>query len=376
MDREENKYLYWMFAAPGIGSKSGMDLIARLGSPREVYHRRERTVEFIRTGSRKEYAQYIREKTPEEVYEVLLRSGAQFTALPLSDYPEKLRHIPDPPFGLTWLGSLPDPDIPAVAVIGARQCSDYGRRMAEQFGRDLAVGGAQVISGMAVGIDGLAQRAAISAGGRSYAILGSGVDICYPKENRDLYEHLPGRGGIISEQPVGMKPLPKHFPMRNRLISGFCDALLVIEARRRSGTLITVEMALDQGRDIFAIPGRITDALSDGCHQLIREGASIATCSGDVLGTLFPEKIRKKKAGERSSGAEDDALSEEPAEAASDAEQNILAILADHAVSVAVLADELSQRGTCPGIPELMEMLLRLCASGILCQEGGYFRLR
>jgi DNA processing protein len=157
---------------------------------------------------------------------------------------------------------------------------------------------------MARGIDGIAQKAALDAGGKSYAVLGCGVDICYPEENRDLYERLQQQGGILSEYPPGMQPIAKLFPPRNRIISGLSDLVLVIEARKRSGTLITVDMALEQGREVYALPGRVSDALSDGCNRLIRQGAGPATCPEDILEFFFGtgseeerESIKKQDMG-------------------------------------------------------------------------------
>ena len=135
--------------------------------------------------------------------------------------------------------------------------------------------GIQVISGMARGIDGISQQAALSAGGTSYGVLGCGVDICYPAQNRRLYEELLEKGGLLSTYTPGTKPLPQYFPPRNRIVSGLSDALIVIEARQKSGTLITVDMALEQGRDVYVVPGRITDRLSDGCNHLLTQGAGV-----------------------------------------------------------------------------------------------------
>ncbi len=182
---------------------------------------------------------------------------------------------------------FPGLESPAAAVIGARLASGYGREQARRFSYRMASRGITIISGMARGIDGIAQTAALDAGGRSYAVLGCGVDICYPEENRSLYDRLLQQGGILSEYPPGTPPEARLFPLRNRIISGLADAVLVIEARKKSGTLITVDMALEQGRDVFALPGRVSDSLSDGCNRLIRQGAAPATCPEDLLEYFF-----------------------------------------------------------------------------------------
>lgn len=155
--------------------------------------------------------------------------------------------------------------------------------MADHFGSMLAMAGVQVISGMARGIDGLSQKAALYAGGYSLGVLGCGVDICYPAENRELFEQLCKKGGVCSEYPPGTAPRNSLFPPRNRIISGISDAVLVIEAKNRSGTLITVDMALEQGKEVYALPGRITDALSEGCNRLLQQGANVVVSAEDMI---------------------------------------------------------------------------------------------
>ena len=199
------------------------------------------------------------------------------------DYPQRLRNIADPPYALWYRGELPGNDRLYVGVIGARSCSDYGRRSAEYFGRELAKAGVDVISGMAAGIDGLSQAACLEAGGKSYGVLGSGPDVVYPRSNGKLYQDLINNGGVISEFIPGTSALASNFPRRNRIISALSDVLLVIEARERSGTFITVNYALEQGGDVYALPGRIDDPLSAGCNRLIRDGAGVACSVEDVL---------------------------------------------------------------------------------------------
>jgi DNA processing protein len=198
-------------------------------------------------------------------------------------FPERLFHIPDSPRGLYVKGQLPREHIPSVAIVGARNCSVYGKNTALWFGEVLARNGVQVISGMARGIDGYAHRGALKAeAGKTFAVLGSGADVCYPAGNRDVYDRLPQRGGVLSESPPGTPPLAHLFPLRNRLISGLADAVLIIEAKEKSGSLITADCALEQGKDVYAVPGRIDDPLSAGCNNLICQGAGIA---------ISPEKL-------------------------------------------------------------------------------------
>ncbi len=215
------------------------------------------------------------------------------------DFPAKLRFIPGCPAGIYVKGRLPDPGVKTVAIVGSRACTQYGSSMAEYFASHLAAAGVQIVSGLARGIDGIAQRAALDAGGVSYGVLGFGVDVVYPEENREIFDMIVDKGGLISEHPEGTPPVKSFFASRNRIISGLCDLLLVVEARLQSGTSITVTNALEQGRDVFAIPGRLTDPLSAGCNKLIAEGAGIARSPDDVLRALGmcdekPVTTRKK----------------------------------------------------------------------------------
>ena len=262
------------FSLEAAGDEQDPGLAARL-----LYTAPEKELRFLwgeagakTPGSREEWQALLnaRRQEPERIEEELARAGIGFVSVLEEGFPEKLREIPDPPFGIYY-----------------------------NFGRRIGARGISVISGMARGIDGIAQKAALDAGGRSYAVLGCGVDICYPEENRELYERLQQQGGVLSEYPPGMQPIAKLFPPRNRIISGLSDLVLVIEARKRSGTLITVDMALEQGREVYALPGRVSDALSDGCNRLIRQGAGPATCPQDILEYFFGTGSEEDRTGER-----------------------------------------------------------------------------
>ena len=203
-----------------------------------------------------------------------------------AEYPQRLKNISGRPRNLYVLGRLPEENRLSVAIIGARDCSEYGKYVARELGTVLGGSGIAVISGMARGIDGISQEAALNAGGSSFGVLGCGVDVCYPKENRQLYERLKLSGGILSEYPPGSPALACHFPPRNRIVSGLADVIVVIEARVKSGTLITVDMALEQGREVYVVPGRVTDRLSDGCNRLIKQGAGILLSQEELLREL------------------------------------------------------------------------------------------
>ncbi|HCS67108.1 MAG TPA: DNA-protecting protein DprA [Oribacterium sp.] len=201
-----------------------------------------------------------------------------------AEYPERLRNIPNPPRTLYVRGTLPPDSMPTVAIIGARSASDYGLQVARSFGRALAMQGVGIVSGMAAGIDSAGQWGAVDAEAKTYAVFGCGLNVCYPARNYLLYDKiLQYGGGAISELPLDAPPLGSQFASRNRIIAGLADAILVLEARERSGTFITVGDALDQGKQIFALPGRVTDGLSKGCNQLIRQGAELLASPEDVL---------------------------------------------------------------------------------------------
>ena len=204
----------------------------------------------------------------------------------MDSYPEQLRNIVDAPYSLYVKGKLPDFSKKRVAIVGARMCSDYGKTMAERIAEKLACCGAEVISGMARGIDAYGHIGALKAGGDTFAVLGCGVNVCYPRTNQKLYESILAQGGIISEYPPDTEPIAQLFPARNRIISAFSDVVVVVEAKERSGSLITADFALEQGKDIYAVPGRSTDALSQGCNNLIRQGAGILNSVEDFAKDL------------------------------------------------------------------------------------------
>ena len=220
MEWEEQKaYAYWLARGPGLGNGTKKRLEEYAGSARLVYEMRRRDLKEILTEAKIERLMKAKEKEGIwERYEELKRRGIGFYSICQPGYPEKLKNIRDAPYAVYAEGRLPEDTRPAVAVIGARQCSEYGRFMAERCGRELALEGVNVISGMARGIDGISQWAALKAGGTSYGVLGCGTNICYPPENHQLYEALKSRGGILSELPPDTAPRPEFFPMRNRLI--------------------------------------------------------------------------------------------------------------------------------------------------------------
>lgn len=278
---EQQPFACWLHGAAGNGGKWKEKLLVTLGTPQEVYRAEKETLEKLVGAERAARLCAAKGKDVRKAYEDIQNCGIAFYPFYHPEYPKRLLDIPDRPFGVYVKGKIRD-DGPRVAVVGARDCSPYGSYVAETFARGLAEMGLLVVSGMARGIDGIAQKAALDANGSTCAVLGCGVDICYPASNEALYREICSNGAVLSEYPPGTKPQPSLFPPRNRIISGLADAVLVVEARRKSGTSITVDMALEQGKEVFVIPGRITDRLSDGCNNLLLQGATIALSPAQV----------------------------------------------------------------------------------------------
>ena len=235
-------------------------------------------------GARAAYARHG--EVPDWAPEALAMTGIRVATLFDDAYPESLRHIPDPPLALYYQGNLAVAQGPGIALVGARRGTRLGLRIAEAMGRELAAQGARVLSGLALGIDGAAHEGALASGvdGCAWAVLGSGLNNIYPREHQALARRILDSGGaVISEYPPDARPYRGHFPERNRLISGLAEAVVVVEASRRSGSLITARMAAEQGRDVFAVPGAVGNAVSAGCHWLIRQGAGLVESAEDVL---------------------------------------------------------------------------------------------
>jgi DNA processing protein len=283
------KYQYWLSNIPGVGCKTIHRLLGQAGSAEEIYFLKKEQLEKLAGLSDRQVLAITERKMDwdlEEKYAKLGENGTTFLSYEMDSYPEQLRNIVDAPYSLYVKGKLPDFSKKRVAIVGARMCSDYGKTMAERIAEKLACCGAEVISGMARGIDAYGHIGALKAGGDTFAVLGCGVNVCYPRTNQKLYESILAQGGIISEYPPDTEPIAQLFPARNRIISALSDVVVVVEAKERSGSLITADFALEQGKDIYAVPGRSTDALSQGCNNLIRQGAGILNSVEDFAKDL------------------------------------------------------------------------------------------
>ena len=207
------------------------------------------------------------------------------------EYPQSLREIYDPPTLLYVRGHAEVLNQPCVSIVGTRKPTLYGTQMAERLGRELAARGVTVVSGMARGIDAIAHQGAMAVNGRAIGVLGTGVNVCYPKENKKLYEKVLERGAIISEFPLGTHPAPENFPIRNRIVAGMPHGVVVVEGAQYSGSLITARLAMEFGREVFGVPGNVTQPVSFAPNQLIRQGAKLVTNGEDVIEDL-PTPIR------------------------------------------------------------------------------------
>ena len=296
------KYWLWLSNLRGLGNQTRLSLLRRFVSPEEIYYADEGEL-LLTEGIRREETAALADKrldTAEKILADCTRLGIRILTIQDAEYPGRLKNIYDPPVLLYVKGRVPAFDEEAaVAVVGTRDASPYGVACARKLGHGLAAGGAMVVSGLAKGVDAEASRAALRAGGFVVGVLGNGVDVVYPYSSRSLYEDIAAAGALISEYPPGTEPMGRHFPVRNRIISGLCVATLVVEAPEKSGALITAETALEQGRDVFAVPGPIDAPGSIGCNRLIRDGAGLVAEASDILreytarfpGKLLPERF-------------------------------------------------------------------------------------
>lgn len=291
------KYWVWLADLAGVSNISKLLLLQHFGSPEDIYYAEAEDYGQVE-GLKREQIELLGEKSLQRA-EIILQNCAKenIFLITLDDalYPLRLKNIYDPPILLYGKGKMPifDDEV-AISMVGTRSCTPYGISCGEELGYELARQGAVVISGMAKGVDAACLRGALRAGGFTCAVLGCGVDVAYPAENRRLYEDILATGVILSEYPPKTEPEPWRFPQRNRIMSGLGVGTLVVEAPERSGALITANDALEQGREVFAVPGPINAPGSRGCHRLIREGAGLVSCAWDLLSeyeSRYPHKL-------------------------------------------------------------------------------------
>lgn len=342
MENQTESAFYWigLSCIPGIGRTTFRRLVGRFGSPRNVLGASredlkeagvlsDKLVEAISSHSWKEFAEAEMEK--------IQRSGVSFVTLADKGYPVNLKNTPDPPLFLYVKGSILPQDEKSVAIVGTRGPTHYGVSMTRRIAADLACLDITIVSGLARGIDTQAHLGALEAGGRTLAVLGSGIDVVYPPENKNLYEAICLNGAVVTENPFGTRPEAGYFPARNRIISGMSLGTVIIEAAQDSGSLITADYTLKQGRKLFALPGNILSRLSKGTNSLIKNGAVLIEGADDVLSAL---SLGLGKAASPKTGAEPGLSPEEEAvlSTLSDAPKHIDVMLAECRLSAAKIA--------------------------------------
>lgn len=292
------KYWVWLAELPGLKNPSRLALLRHFGSPEDIFFadREELLLAEDVPPAQAELALNRDLSAADRILADCQRLGQRILTIQDAEYPQRLRNIFDPPLVLYVRGRMPAMDEEAaIAVVGTRECTPYGVACAERLSQELAACGAVVVTGLARGVDSAAARGALRAGGTVVGVTGSGLDVIYPPENRDLYEDVAAAGVLLSEYPPGSPPDKAHFPVRNRIMSGLSMAALIVEAPERSGALITARLALEQGREVYAVPGPIGAPVSVGCNRLIRDGAGLAAEGWDILRDFqerFPEKLR------------------------------------------------------------------------------------
>ena len=292
------KYWLWLTGLKGLHNQTKLSLLEHFGSPEDIFCADKGEI-LLADGMTRQQAEILdnhRLEEAEKSLETCQRLGFRILTMQDADYPDRLRNIFDPPCLLYCRGHMPAVDEEVtVAAVGTRTATPYGMRCAEKLGYELAAAGAIVVTGLAKGIDSEAAKGALRGGGKVIGVLGNGLDVVYPKENRYLYEDVATSGVLLSEYAPGTEPAGGHFPVRNRILSGLSLAALVVEAPKKSGALITAETALEQSRDVYAVPGPIDAEMSRGCNQLIRDGAGLVTQGWDILrdyADRFPDKLK------------------------------------------------------------------------------------
>jgi DNA processing protein len=352
-------------AVPGMTPASFWKAIRRLTEPGRIFSLPE--TELRSLGFSRELARRIQEGDPEkraeQEQEKVLQRGGEILVLGDSKYPPLLTTIPDPPPALYVLGEIRQEDRIALAIVGSRSATTKGRLNAEKMASKLAGMGMTIVSGLAMGVDTWAHQGALKVDGRTLAVLGCGLDYPYPRFNRELKKKIIEKGALISEFPMGTPPVPFNFPRRNRIISGLSLGTLVVEATKRSGSLITAELALEQGREVFAIPGNIGSSQSEGCNVLIQKGAKLVQGVADIL-EEFPQEVRAylsvaKKESNREKGVKNRE------------ERTLLGLIQEEPVHIDVLTEETSFSSAM-----ISSLLMKMEIKGLVRQLPGKFFTR
>ncbi len=283
------KYWVWLSSLPGIGARRFYDLIARFETAENVFNSKEAELKSHNLIGEETAKLIVNNRNIEKIDKYLKKvkdNGINIYLSNQEEYPINLKNIYDPPPVLYSIGELRESDNQSVAIVGSRKATEYGLRTAERLAEELAQNGITVVSGMALGIDAAAHKGALKSMGRTIAVLGSGVTHVHPKSNLNIYNEIIKNGAVVSEYPLGMTPMPGNFPARNRIISGLSLGTVIVEAGVKSGSLITADFALEQGREVFAVPGSINAPNSKGTNNLIKNGAKLVSEVNDILEEL------------------------------------------------------------------------------------------
>ena len=292
----QEETLHWLALrmAPGLGTLTALRLLQKLKSPQSIF--RSSASELEAAGLSPAQARNVASGCAFEdavnQCDKMKSAGAELITIQDSRYPQRLREIFDPPILLFALGQTSLMESPSIAVVGTRRASPYGLAAAERLSADLAKAGLTIVSGMARGIDTAAHKAVLAEEGDTIAVFGCGVDVLYPADNRKLYQEIAKKGLLLSEFPMGAPAYPQNFPIRNRIVSGLALGVLIIEGAQHSGSAITAKLAMDQGREVFAVPGNITSKMSWGPNLLIKQGAKLVQEWSDITNELAPEVRR------------------------------------------------------------------------------------
>lgn len=380
--RAKEEELLWLALkmTPNLGPRRTVELLKRFGSPGRIFQQETRELEAaglshqvarsLETGAALDDAV--------EQQKLLDATGTRLVAWFDDEYPERLRQIYDPPFLLYARGNVALLKEPSIAMVGTRRPSPYGVTVAERFGKELALHGLTVVSGMARGIDTAAHRAALSVQGQTIAVLGCGADVVYPAENKKLAEEIAAQGLILSEYPLRSPGYPQNFPVRNRIVSGLAYGVLIVEGAQYSGSAITARLALDQGREVFAVPGNITTKQSFGPNLLIRSGAHLVMDTSSIVSDL--PLLARQELAHRSRQM---ALSEAPANPDTDEvhpmaklrEATLRVLSFDNPQTIDDMLAALNQKGQVSA-SELIAILFEMELDGVLRQLPGKAYLR
>ena len=338
---EERFALFRLSLVHGLGPARLRGLLERFGSAVQVLRAGSKSLQRVKGIGAELAAAIIADSSDaaaHAAYDQMIRLQARMVFESDEEFPAGLREIPSPPLMLMVRGELLPTDRIAVAIVGSRHCSPYGQRIAGRLARDLATRGITVVSGLARGIDGAAHQAALAAGGRTIAVLASGLARIYPPEHLELAEQVVTAGALVSEAPLEGPPIGNLFPQRNRLISGLSLGVVVVEASERSGALSTARHALDQNREVFAVPGRVGEAASLGANRLIQQGAHLVSCADDILDQLGPVEL--------TAVAEKAALTCEPPAALGDIDRKLWDALDEDGIDFETLLEKTELRAS------------------------------